>query len=122
MKRLKPTYFFLLLILVGVMHFLITPVFAHVPVFEEGGKSPETATHVEDPAKSRVLYGQLSGEDIQYYNFEMEKGERIVLGLIVPAGEKDRIYTPDLILMGPGIPDKGETPEDVKVPDEYVAK
>jgi hypothetical protein len=104
------------------MCFLLTPVFAHVPVFEGGGKSPETATHIEDPAKSRVLYGHLSGGDLQYYSFDVEKGERIVLGLIVPVKAEGRLFTPDLILTGPGIPDEGEVPEAVAVPEEYGAK
>lgn len=121
MERLKLRYFTVLFILLAGMHFLLTPAFAHVPVFEEGGKGPETATNVEDPAKSRVLYGQLSGEDVQYYRFEMEKGERISLGLIVPV-EEDQTYTPDLILMGPGLPDEGDVPENVEVPDGYGTK
>lgn len=122
MKRLKPGYFVLLIILLAGVYFLLTPAFAHVPVFEAGGKSPETATPVDDPAKSRVLYGQLSGEDVQYYSFEVEEGERIVLGLIVPAGEESRTFTPDLILMGPGFSDEGEVPENLKVPEGYGAK
>jgi len=101
---------------------LLTPVFAHVPTFGEGGKSPETATPIENPEKSRVLYGQLSDEDIQYYSFKMEKGERIVLGLIVPAGEKSRTFTPALILMGPGLADEGEVPKTLELPEGYGAK
>lgn len=104
------------------MCFLLTPVFAHVPTFGEGGKSPETATPIENPEKSRVLYGQLSDEDIQYYSFKMEKGERIVLGLIVPAGEKSRTFTPALILMGPGLADEGEVPKTLELPEGYGAK
>jgi len=134
MKMLKLRYFFAFLTLSTVMYFLITPAFAHVPVFERGGKTTETATRIEDPAKSRVIYGQLSGEDIQYYSFDVEEGERIVLGLIVPAGKEDRIYdpdvimieaeffTPDLILMGPGPSDEGEVPEIAEVPEGYGAK
>ena len=121
MERLKLRYFTVLFILLAGMHFLLTPALAHVPVFEEGGTGPETATYVEDPAKSRVFYGQLSGEDILYYRFEMEKGERISLGLIVPV-EKDQSYIPDLILMGPGLPDEGVVPENVEIPDGYGTK
>ena len=122
MKRWILKYSASLLILVAGMYFLLTPVFAHVPVFAEGGKSPETATSVENPAKSRVLYGQLSGADVQYYSFKVEKGERIVLGLIVPVGEASRTFTPDLILMGPGLAGKGEVPETAELPDGYGAK
>ncbi|MPN00428.1 hypothetical protein SDC9_147623 [bioreactor metagenome] len=51
----------------------------------------------------------------------MEKGERISLGLIIPV-EEDQTYTPDLILMGPGLPDERGVPENVKVPDGYGTK
>lgn len=122
MEWSKPRYLVLFAIIMACVCFLLTPVLAHVPIFEEGGTSPETATPIEDPAKSRVLYGQLSGEDIQYYSFEMEKGERIVLGLIVPAMGEDQVYTPNLVLMGPGLPDEGEMPEVVEVPEGYGTK
>jgi hypothetical protein len=122
MKRLETRYSVFLFIFMAGMYFLLTPAFAHVPVFEGGGKSPETATPVEDPAKSRVIYGQLSGGDLQYYSFEVEKGERIVLGLIVPVQAEDRLFTPDLILIGPGIPDEGKAPEAAEVPEGYGTK
>lgn len=134
MKRLKLRYFIVLCILLAGMNFLLTPALAHVPVFEEGGTGPETATYVEDPAKSRVLYGQLSGEDTQYYSFRIEKGERIAVELIVPAGKEGRIYdpdvtiigaeffTPDLILLGLGISDEGAVPETIVVPEGYGVK
>ncbi|WP_231589979.1 hypothetical protein [Methanosarcina siciliae] len=104
------------------MCFLLIPVFAHVPTFGEGGKSPETATSVENPAKSRVLYGQLSDEDVQFYSFKIEKGERILLGLIVPVGGESQDHTPDLILMGPELADKGKLPDTLELPEGYGAK
>lgn len=122
MKRLEFRYFVTLLILLAGICFLITPVFAHVPVFGEGGKSPETATPIENPSKSRVLYGQLSEGDIQYYSFEMAEGERISPGLIIPAGEETKTFTPDLILIGPGLADEGKLPETLELPEGYGAK
>lgn len=122
MERSKLRYLVLFLILLIDMYFLFTPVLAHVPTFEKGGTSPETAIPIEDPEKSRVLYGQLSGEDVQYYGFETERGERILLGLIIPVKEEGRIYTPNLILMGPGLSGEGEVPENVEVPDGYGTK
>ncbi len=93
-------------------YFLLPPVFAHVPVFDGEGKSLEEAIFVEDPLKSRVLYGELSGGgDVRYYSFEMEKGERILLGLIIPVEPRTRGF-PDLVLMGPGIVSRGESGEE----------
>lgn len=121
MKRSKLRYLVRSVIIVAFMCLLLTPALAHVPAFEEGGISPETATYIEDPSKSRVLYGQLSGEDIRYYSFEMGEGERISLGLIVPV-EEDHIYVADLTLMGPGLPDERTVPENVEVSDGYGTK
>ncbi|WP_410507808.1 hypothetical protein RSJ42_13560 [Methanosarcina hadiensis] len=121
MERSKLRYLVLFVIIMAFMCFLLAPALAHVPTFEEGGTSPETASLIEDPAKSRVLYGQLPGEDIRYYSFEMGEGERISLGLIVPV-EEDHVYVPDLILMGPGLPDEGEAPEKLEVPEGYGTK
>lgn len=122
MEKLRPRYLVLLLIILAETCFLLTPVSSHVPIFEKGGIDIETATFIENPAKSRVLHGQLSGEDVQYYSFEIEKGERISLGLIVPAGEESPTYTPELILMGPGLPDEGEVSGNVEVPEGYGTK
>lgn len=119
MNRLKLRYFALFIIIMSAIHFLLIPVFAHVPAFEEGGKSPDTAAPVKDPTKSRVFYGQLPEGDLQYYSFEVEKGERISLGLIIPVERGSQNFVPDLILMGPGITGGEEVPETVEVPEDY---
>ncbi|AYK14877.1 MAG: hypothetical protein ACOX7X_04550 [Methanosarcina flavescens] len=112
--------FFLLLL--AVTCFILTPTLAHVPVFGGEGKSPETAIQIEDPAKSRVFYGQLAFGDIRYYSFNMEKGERIILGLIVPVEQGNQDFTPGLILIGPGFENGGQSPERLEVPEGYGAK
>ena len=84
MKRLGFRFSGVILILLIAIYFLLIPALAHVPVFGEGGKSYETAIPIKDPAKSRVLYGQLAAGDLRYYSFEMKQGDKIVLGLIVP--------------------------------------
>jgi hypothetical protein len=111
---LRPAFVLLTTLLTA--YFLLSPVFAHVPVFDGEGKSPEEAIYVEDPLKSRVLYGQLSGGgDVRYYSFEMGKGERIRLGLIVPVEPRTRGF-PDLVLMGPGIVSGEESGEVSELP------
>ncbi|AKB37453.1 hypothetical protein MSSAC_2863 [Methanosarcina siciliae C2J] len=47
----------------------------------------------------------------------MPQVERILLGLIVPVGEESRDFTPDLILMGPGLAEEGEVSETLELPD-----
>lgn len=116
------TFWFSGIFLLAIIYLLSTPALAHVPVFGGEGKSPETAIRLEDPAKSRVLYGQLASEDFRYYSFKMEKGERIVLGLTIPVEQGNEGIIPNLIFIGPGLADEGRIPERLEVPEEYGAK
>ncbi|RXA19034.1 hypothetical protein EQO05_10280 [Methanosarcina sp. MSH10X1] len=120
LRILKHPGFFLLLL--TAICFFLTPVLAHVPAFGGEGENPESAVLIENAAKSWVFYGQIASEDLKYYAFKMEKGERIVLGLTVPIEEVDQGFTPNLILMGPGLEDEGRAPEGLEVPDGYGAK
>ncbi|WP_292373951.1 hypothetical protein [Methanosarcina sp. UBA411] len=108
--------------LLAIVYFLLIPVLAHVPVFGGEGKNHETAIQVEDPSKSRVFYGQLASGELNYYSFKMEKGERIVLGLTIPVEEGNKGFTPNLILIGPGIEDEGKVPDRLEVPEGDGAK
>jgi hypothetical protein len=108
--------------LLVTIYFLSAPALAHVPVFGGGGKSPETAIHIEDPSKSRVLYGELASGDLRYYSFNVEKGERIVLGLTIPVEDGNKGFIPNLILIGPGCADEGKVPEKLEMPEGYGAK
>ncbi|WP_292388108.1 hypothetical protein [Methanosarcina sp. UBA5] len=117
----QETFWFSGIFLLAVIYFLSAPAFAHVPVFGGEGKSPETAIWIEDPSKSRVLYGHLASGDLMYYSFKMEKGERIVLGLTVPVEDGKKGFIPSLILIGPKLVDEGKVPERLEVPDGYGA-
>lgn len=108
--------------LLAIIYLLSIPALAHVPVFGGESKRPETAIPIEDPSKSRVLYGQLVSGDLQYYGFKIEKGERIVLGLTIPVEEEKKGCTPSLILIGPGLADEGKVPERLEVPEGDGAK
>lgn len=110
------------LLLLTAIYFYFTPALAHVPIFGGEGKSPETTIPIENPAKSRVFYGQLAPGDFRYYSFEMKQGERIALGLIVPVEQGRQGFTPDLILMGPGLTNEGKIPEKAEVPEGYGVK
>ncbi|MDD4496700.1 MAG: hypothetical protein PHV51_00880 [Methanosarcinaceae archaeon] len=132
----KPDFLRLILI---ILFFILLPglyltafsALAHVPEFEGEGKRLAEAIPVENPAKSRVLYGQLEsggtgemGEEvgnIRYYSFEMEKGERILLSLIVPAPAPEG-FVPALGLMGPGITLPETRPELLEIPTGSGAK
>jgi len=91
---------------------------AHVPNFPEDNDSIERALHIDEPAKSIVVYGQVHHGTGQYFEMEMVQGERIKLGLIIPVNS-DEEYLPGLILMGPGIEQGGELPEFIEKPEGY---
>jgi hypothetical protein len=110
------------LLLLTAICFFLTPALAHTPAFGGGGESLETAIQVEDPEKSWVFYGQLASEDFRYYSFKMERGERIVLGLTIPIEEGNQGFTPNLVLLGPGLEDEEQIPEQLEVPEGYGAK
>ena len=104
------------------MYFLLIPALAHVPIFESGGKSPETATSAASPDISKVLYGKISAGELIYYSFKVDKGERIVLGLTIPVGQGKQGFTPDLILLGPGLTNEGKVPTNLEIPKGYGVK
>jgi len=116
------TFWFSGIFLLVIIYFLSAPAFAHVPVFGGEGKSLETAILIEDPSKSRVLYGELASGNLRYYSFKMEKGERIVLGLTIPVEQGNQGFAPNLILIGPGLADEGKVPEKLEVPEGYGTK
>jgi hypothetical protein len=122
MGRSKIWFSGIILTLLIAVNVLTITALAHVPTFEAGGKSPDAAIPFEDPSISRVLYGQLAEGDLTYYSFEIKRGERIVLGLTIPVEQGRQGFTPDLILMGPGLTDEGKIPEKLEVPQGYGVK
>ncbi len=93
---------------------LIPPSSAHVPKFEGGGNSLETATHIDNPLKSWVVYDELheSGE-AHYFSVHMDEGQRLRLQFFSP--EQD--FVPSAAIMGPGIEVNDTIPPFVDVPD-----
>jgi len=122
MKQWGFRFFSVISILLISIDFLLIPALAHVPSFESGGKSLETATPVEKPDISKVLYGKISAGELIYYSFKVDKGERIVLGLTIPVGQGKQGFTPDLILLGPGLTNEGKVPMNLEIPKGYGVK
>jgi hypothetical protein len=122
MKQWGFRFFSIISILLMSINFLLIPALAHVPSFESGGKSLETATPTVNPEISKVLYGEINAGDLIYYSFKMDKGERIVLGLTIPIEQGKQGFTPDLILVGPGLTNEGKAPINLEVPKWYVVK
>ena len=122
MKQWRLRFSVFISILLIAVYLLLIPALAHVPIFESGGESPETATPTVNPEISKVLYGKITAGDLVYYSFKMDKRERIVLGLTIPVEQGRQGFTPDLILMGPGLTNEGKVPTDLEVPKGYGVK
>lgn len=122
MKQRKFRFSGILLILLIAVYYFLNPVLAHVPIFDSGGKSLDTATQTVNPEISKVIYGEIAAGDLRYYSFKMNKGERIVLGLTIPVEQGRQGFTPDLILMGPGLIYEGKVPTNLDVPKGYGVK
>ncbi|MBS3782595.1 MAG: hypothetical protein KGY66_04305 [Candidatus Thermoplasmatota archaeon] len=96
---------------------LASTALAHVPQTGEENESLEDAMMIEDPIKSWVVYSELhEGQVANYYEMEMEEGQRLYLGLLLP---ENGDFVPNLAVMGPGI-ERNESqslPEFVETPD-----
>jgi len=91
---------------------------AHVPFESDEGESLEMATVIPDPAKSWAIYSELhEGGEGQYYLLEMSQGDRLRVMLYLPVSESED-FTPNLVVMGPGITAKDEIPSYIEAPDE----
>ena len=111
--KLKGMLFFFCLLTPAL---LVHGVLAHTPLEPPfDNESLATAYGVSDPTKSWAIYAELhEGGEAQYYRLDMEQGERLRLMLFIPISEKEG-FTPNLVVMGPGITSQDTPPEFVEV-------
>lgn len=115
MKREDRPYLVLAMIPILMAMPVIT---AHVPQFDGGGSGLDDARVVDDPTKSWVIYTSLDGpEQVDYYKLSLKEGDLMLLEIIVPATEGDRGFSPDMVVMGPGIEDNGTVPRQIERAD-----
>ncbi len=87
---------------------------AHVPLLRPGGQSLSSATPVDDPSKSWVLYDRLgTGFDARYFFLDLKKGEKLWVQVFTPGRDA---FAPSLAVMGPGITPSGEPPAALERP------
>jgi hypothetical protein len=83
---------------------------AHVPQFDPGGTSLETATPIDQPATSWVYYGTIGAGEGRYYRLELSAGERLYVQLLTPR----KSPFPGLAMIvepGPGVPTENIEPD-----------
>jgi hypothetical protein len=112
MKRLA-----LGLVLLMIAVLIVPTATAHAPLGAGSNESLATATHVPDPTKSWAVYADLhEGGEAQYYTFDITQGQRIHVSLLTTTSSEDANFTPGVILMGPGVPNRGFVPSYVEIP------
>ena len=104
---------FLLVVLVLSLY-LVTPVTAHAPLGAGSNEQLSTATKISEPEKSFVIYTELhEGNEAQYYQFNMGKGQVLSGSLQVPGPES---MVPSMVIIGPVITNPGEVPPFIQIP------
>ncbi|MCJ7443862.1 MAG: hypothetical protein MUO26_04925 [Methanotrichaceae archaeon] len=92
---------------------------AHSPILPKGNENISSATHIDDPSKSWAIYGELDDRAANYYSFEIDKGDRILLSLLTSTNFAEKDFTPKMALMGTGIKSMGNLSPVVAVPNNY---
>ncbi|MGD9396529.1 MAG: hypothetical protein PVJ05_08890 [Candidatus Thorarchaeota archaeon] len=107
---------FVILTITISLTFLVVVADAHIPIVPDDGTTLATATEIIDPWKSWFYYSELNPGSIHYYSFEASAGERIRFMLNVPIPEGNRGFTPNFVLMGPGVTNQGTPPASLEIP------
>jgi hypothetical protein len=94
----------------------VTPALAHRPYFEEQDIVAGAPWEIDDPTISTAIYATLeSANDVDYFGFEAQRGEEILLALTIPQIEGQEEFAPTLVLLGPGLPAL-DLPESISAP------
>jgi hypothetical protein len=110
-----------LLLLVLVLSLVtIGHVTAHAPLSVGSNDQLSNATKISDPEKSYVIYTELhEGNEPQYYQFSMEKGQLLSGSLQVPGPDS---MVPMMVITGPGVTTSGDVPSFIEIPPGSGAK
>lgn len=78
---------------------------AHRPYFEEADIPAGAPWEIDDPTVSTVVYATLDERaDVDYYTFQGEAGQRILLEITIPQIAGQELFAPSLALIGPDLP------------------
>lgn len=79
---------------------------AHIPTYESGGSTMDTALRIQDPSTSYATYAEFPAlpNQIQFYSLSVSAGQKQYIEIDVPALDQLRLFAPILLLIGPGLP------------------
>lgn len=88
---------------------------AHLPVYESGGPTMETALRIPDANVSYAITAEFSSKvgRIHFYAFSVTAGHVLNFQLAVPAKSGLELFAPVIILIGPGLALPGTFTHDV---------
>lgn len=116
MQNPKDRLTFVLLLAAALVAIGTAPVAAHQPYFEEQDITPDAPWPVDDPTISTAVYATLeTAQDVDYYTFQGQADQTILLALTIPQIEGQDLFAPTMALMGPGLPE-AELPDRVARP------
>jgi hypothetical protein len=94
---------------------LVAPASAHQPYFEEQDIEFGQPWPIADPTVSTVVYATLdSPVDVDYFTFEGQAGQDILLEITIPQIEGQEEFAPIMALFGPGLPAEAQIPATVQ--------
>jgi hypothetical protein len=100
---------------------LAAPALAHQPFFEEEDIKADSPWMIEDPTISTAVYATLeSATDVDYFAFEGQAGQALLLQIVVPQIEGQEEFAPHMVLLGPGLP-TAELPQRAERPENAGA-
>jgi len=108
----------ILFVVLLIMLFFAFAGSAHVPLMAGGNENISSAMHISDPIKSWAVYGSLGTDQVHYYSFDLEDGERIYLSLFKSADAKEVDFYPSLVLLGTGLNTSDLPSEQLALPRE----
>jgi hypothetical protein len=101
------------LAIILILSLLIAPACGHAPLNTGESSDLSTPVLITQPEKSYVIYGHLhEPAEIAYYRFDMAAGQTLHVALLVRGKSEP---APDLIIMGPDIPDSGTPPASLQI-------
>jgi hypothetical protein len=98
--------------------YLALPACAHVPLMAGENENISTAMHISDPGKSWAAYGSLEKDQVHYYSFDLQEGERIYLSLFKSTAANEEDFLPVLLLLGPGLNGSAKLPGHLSLPPQ----
>lgn len=109
---------YVLLLASTVAMILAAPALAHQPFFEEEDITFDSPWVIDDPTVSTAVYATLeSPTDVDYFAFEGEVGQSVLLQITIPQIEGQEDFAPHMALLGPQLPSI-DLPDLVSRPDD----